>query len=290
MQALLRFLAGVALFGIPTSLSLAAGKLPGQLDTKLTAEEVAREQEDEKRFPNVMRFIHSINVPAGVVKSDPRNAAWIHTSHVFQPQQAMWNGFWKAAAQDKITCLRAFALIARNIKKHGMVVFGPGKDFENSVVENHVDLGLAMPATHIGTGIWSPDPTNPDPDFLLHLKIFYTEQFIHRFPDHILEANLKIGYGPEETYWMDGREYRQHTVDTDIYYGKSGIGFKNVRGIGGQKRGFMGVLQTVLFFIPDAISAMLILEDKNQLLTVASLNTKVDHFETNPIYSVKIVP
>jgi hypothetical protein len=202
----------------------------------------------------------------------------------------MWTSFFKAAAADKLTALRAFGLIARDIKKRGMIVWGPGATFEKAVVDNNVDLGLALPATHIGTAIWSPDPSNMDPEFQLHLKLFYTEPYIHQFPDHILPANLKIGYGPEMTYFMDGQEYTQHTVDTDIFYGPTkGIGFRNVKGIGGQKRGFLGFMQKVLFFLPDAVDSMTINEKKGAMITEAMINTTVDEFEKNPVYSIKIV-
>jgi len=276
-------------------LSQAAGApgktdLPGRLATKLSEGEVIREAWDEKHHPHFMKFLKSVDVAPRIVPTDPRNAHLIKTTHVFQPTVDLWSGFFKAAAQDRLTALKAFALLSREIKKKGIVVFGPGKDFEDGVTRNHVDLGLALPATRIGTAIWAPDPTHPDPEFLLHLKIFYTEPYTHQFPDNILDANLKIGFGPEETYWMDGKEYRQHTIDTDIFYGpKNGIGFRNIRGIGGQKKGFMGVVQSILFFLPDAVHAMTIDEKKNQLVSEALMEQRVSEFETNPLYSIKIV-
>ncbi|MGZ3687667.1 MAG: hypothetical protein ACXVBW_05170, partial [Bdellovibrionota bacterium] len=192
--------------------------------------------------------------------------------------------------KDHLTCLRAFALLSREIKRNGVIVFGPGKDFEKAVSDNHVDLGLALPAHNIGTAIWAPDANNTDPEFQLHLKVFYTEPYIHRFPDNILPANLKIGFGKDETYYMDGQEYHQHTIEADIYDGPTkGVGFRNVKGVGGQKRGFLGFVQKVFFFLPDAVDSMTINEAKDSMITEAMVNTVVKNFEKDPLYSIKIV-
>ncbi len=278
------------LFAIPTfaSANINQKKIPGRLPTHLSASDIAREALDQKLYPNLMKFLASVDVSKGIYQRDPRNAAFISTPYVFTPTLAMWQGFFRAAAADHLTALRAFALLAREIKKEGVVVFGPGETFEKAVGDN-VDLGLALPAQNIGTAIWSPDPNNTDPEFQLHMKIFYTKPYIHRFPDYILPANLKIGYGPEQTYWMNGQEYTQHTVDTDIYDGPvHGVGFRNVQGIGGQKRGFMGFLQKVLFFLPDAVHSMTISEVNDEMITEALVNTVVKNFEKNPIYSIKM--
>ena len=125
-------------------------------------------------------------------------------------------------------------MLARKLKKEGVVIFGPGPEFERSVVEAGVELGLALPASRIGVAVWTPDPANRDPEFQAHIRVFYTEPYIHAFPDEILPANLKIGFGPVGTYWLGGKEFQQPTVDADIYSGpQGGIGFRNVRGVGG---------------------------------------------------------
>ena len=226
-----------------------------RLSTHLTSAEVARETADEEKYPNFMTFLKSVQLLNGMSLADPRNGKYIKTTHVYMPRTNDWKGFWMAAAADHITCLRAFGLLAREIKKNGVVIFGPGGTFEQSVTENHVDLGLALPAYNVGTAIWSPDPANTDPEFQLHLKVFYKEPYVHHFPDEILPANLKIGFGEEDTYWMDGAKFSQRTIDADIYYGPNkGVGFRNVKGIGGQKRGVLGFFQKILFFLPDAVA------------------------------------
>lgn len=282
----------IVLGGITTcEAAIARPEIQGRLATRLTPAEIEREAQDELKYPHFMAWLKTLDIAPGVRRSDPRNGHLITTPVVFQPTQDMWNKFFLLAAQDHLTCLRAFGLISREIKKNGVVVFGPGAAFEKAVTDNHIDLGLALPATHIGTAIWSPDPRNTDPEFLLHLKVFYTEPYIHQFPDHILPANLKIGFGPEETYWMDSRAHTQKTVDTDIYYGpQHGVGFRNVRGIGGQKRGFLGFMQKVFFFLPDAVDSMTINEKNGTMVTEAMVNTVVRDFETNPLYAIKTVP
>jgi hypothetical protein len=238
------------------------------------------------RFPHMTQFLSSIQsderepTPAG-------NAHLIKAKTVFHPSQALWNQFFSAAVADKLTNIRAFALIAEEMKKRGITVYGPGKDFENAVRENKIDLGLAIPAKNIGLGIWEPDPSVKDPEFLLHLSVIYTERFIHQFPDEVLPANLKIGYGDEVQYEMDGEKRKGYILTADLYSGPHGVGFKNVHGVAGQKRGVVGFFQKVLFFLPDAIHSMVIDEKKNEMLTEALINTRVENFETRDIYSIR---
>lgn len=275
------------------STSLWAGIEPnkgmGRLPTHLTAGELAREALDEQNYPNFMRFVKTVDTAQGLHPTDVRNKHLIKSAHYFTPTPQMWTDFFKAAAADRLTCLRAFALLAREIKKNGVVVFGPGGDFEKAVNLNNVDLGLALPAKSIGGSVWTPDPSNKDPEFLVHIKVFYSESYVHQFPDEILPANLKIGYSKPEPYWINGQEYVQSPIDADIYYGpKHGVGFRNVKGVGGQKRGVLGFFQKVLFFLPDAIDSMTIREDKGEMVTEALINTTVKNFEKNPVYSIKI--
>jgi hypothetical protein len=261
---------------------------PGRLSTTLTASEVAREVLDESSYPSFAQFLKSVRPEQGMRLVDPRNRHLIPTAQVFVPSPELWRAFFRAAAADRMTVLRAFALVAREIKKHGVVMFGPGRDFEQAVREEGIDLGLALPASNVALGIWSPDPKVKDPEFLLHLKVFYTEAYTHRFPDEILPANLKIGLGAPETYWLDGTAFRQPTVTADLYYGpKKGVGFRNVRGVGGQKRGFLGFMQKLFFFLPDAVDAMRINEDTGEMVTEAIVDTTVKDFERDPRYAIK---
>jgi hypothetical protein len=263
--------------------------VPGRLPTHLTYAEVAREALDAEAYPHFTQFLKTVDVSQNVFVSDPRNKAWVKSSHYFNPDPKIWDSFFLTAAQDHLTCLRAFALLGREIKKKGVVIFGSSRGFEQAVARNRVDLGLAMPAKNLGAAVWSADPTIKDPEFQAHIKIFYTKSFTHQLPDEILPANLKIAYGPPETYWLNGIEYHQPTMDADIYYGPvHGVGFRNIKGVGGQKRGVLGIFQKMLFFLPDAISSMTIDERKGEMVTEALVNTTIKDFEKNPLYSIKI--
>lgn len=223
-------------------------------------------------------------------KPDPTpagNEALIKAPFVFKPKQEMWDGFFKAAIQDRLTNLRALALVAREIKARGVTLHGPGSIFENAVRDNNIDLGLSIPAKNIGFAVWEPDASVADPEFQLHLSVVYTDRFIHQFPDEVLPANLKIGTGDEIDYYLDGQKRRGYLLTADLYYGPNGIGFKNVRGVGGQRRGMAGFLQSLLFFLPDAIHSMLIHERTNTMVTEAMFDTVVENFETRDIYQIR---
>jgi hypothetical protein len=263
--------------------------LPERLATKLTQEEQSREKHDTARYPHFMRFLKTADISTGIKSTDPRNFRIIPSSRHLTPTVEMWRDFFLSATKDRLTVLRAMALLARELKKQGLVIFGSGAAFDKASDEMGAGMGLALPSSRIASVVWSPDPSIKDPEFQVHLKVFYTEPFVHRFPDNILAADLKIGFGEPQTYWLDNHPFHQHTVETDIYYGATrGVGFRNIKGIGGRKRGFTGFLQKVFFFLPDAVNSMIIDEKRDELVTDALIETRIQNFEKDPKYSVKI--
>ncbi|MFN8369717.1 MAG: hypothetical protein U0T83_03725 [Bacteriovoracaceae bacterium] len=242
--------------------------------------------EGESKYPNFYAFLKSIDIKAGIRKVDPRNRHLTEAEYAYYAPQSVWDNLFKAAIKDNLTVLRAFGLLATNLKDNNITIMGPGDTFLNAVNDGKIDLGLALPATNIAFAVWSPINDPKSPELKVRLKVFYNEPFTHKFPDDILPANLKIGYGKAENYWWDNKEYKLQTVTSDLFYGDGKTGFTKVTGIGGQQRGFMGVMQTILFFLPDAVHAMYIDEKKDQLITEALINTTVDKFETTPKYGI----
>lgn len=245
------------------------------------------EKTDYERFPNLIRFVKTISTDS-LIDTPKANAHLIRAKKVFQPTQAVWDGFFEAAVADKATNLRAFAIIAREVNRRNITLYGPGKDFERAVSSNNIDLGLSLPATHIGLGIWEPNKSINDPEYQLSLSVIYSEKYIHQFPDEVLPANLKIGFGEEVEYEMAGGKQKGYLLQADVYYGPNhGIGFKNVKGVGGQKRGLLGFFQKVFFFLPDAVHSMTINETENTMITEALINTVVKDFETREVYRIR---
>ncbi|HRK01291.1 MAG TPA: hypothetical protein PLH57_01380 [Oligoflexia bacterium] len=244
------------------------------------------EQSDYLRFPNLIRFARSISTDT-LIATPPGNQHLIAAKEVFQPSQTVWNDFFAAAVADKATNLRAFAIIAREVKRRGITLYGPGKDFERAVSDNKIDLGLSLPATKIGLGIWAPNPANTDPEYQLSLSVIYSERYIHQFPDEVLPANLKIGFGDQVEYEIDGQKQSGFILTADVFNGPNGIGFKNVKGVGGQKRGLLGFFQKVFFFLPDAVHSMTINEKENTMITEALIDTVVKDFETREVYRIR---
>lgn len=264
--------------------------MPELWPVPLTAEEKSTEKRDWGRYPLFMKAVQELRMGERSTPSDPRNHAHILTSTVFFPDKQDWKRLFQAAAAEHLTLLRAFSIFARSVKQTGTVVYGPGPAFEEAIRENHANLGLAMPAKNVGASIWTPDPHHPDPEFQARIKVFYTHSYVHEFPDEIIPANLKIGLGEEQEYWLGGERFTHPTVQADVYYGpKSGIGIRNVKGIGGQKRGFLGFIQNILFFLPDAVHAMVIREEKDELHTEALVNTVIRNFETTPKYAIRTI-
>src|SRR5690348_7322528 len=102
-------------YGMVFATSAMGWAAPEKLATTLTASEIAREALDEQKYPHFMPFLKSVDVSSRLFDTDPRNAKLVQTSRYFEPTQQMWNDFFKAAAADHLTCLRAFGLLAREI-------------------------------------------------------------------------------------------------------------------------------------------------------------------------------
>ena len=259
------------------------------LQTYLAAEELRRERLDETVYPEFMEFLTWLDVTSSMAATDSRNSGLIPSRHFFKPSRRVWRQFFQAAAADRLTAIRALTLLGRELKKSGAVLMGNGADYEAAVRDAGIDLGLALPAKNIGAILIVPDPAVEAPGFLAHLKVFYTETYVHRFQDEILPADLKIAASRKAAYWMEGVERLEPSISADLFYGEeSGVGFRNVDGIAGKRHGFLGFLQSILFFIPDSVGSMTIDEKSGKLVTEAFMGTEVADFEKDPRYAITV--
>jgi len=259
------------------------------LPTYLAAEELRRERLDGTVYPAFTEFLELLDIPSFATRTDSRNSAWIPSRHFLKPTRRLWKEFFQAAAADRLTAIRALALLGRELKSSGAVLMGGGTDYERAVEETGAELGLALPAKNIGAIFIVPDPAVQAPGFLAHLKVFYTQSYVHRFQDEILPADLKIAESEKAAYWIDGTERLEPSITADLFYGEeTGVGFRNVKGIAGKRHGFMGFLQSILFFIPDSVGSMVIDERSGKLVTEAFMGTEVPDFEKDPRYAITV--
>src|SRR5271156_4521994 len=83
---------------------------------------------DARRFPHTMSFLKGMRMEkAGPVTYG--NEHLIHAAQVSETSPGLWDQFFKSAAADHLTILRAFGLLAREFKNRGVSVFGPGTGF-----------------------------------------------------------------------------------------------------------------------------------------------------------------
>ncbi len=237
------------------------------------------------RYPTFMKFIREATfTPAPI--SDPGLAKVMSAKKAYRPTAEQWDQFLKASVADGLTNFRAFALMGLEAKARGVTLWGPGRDYEQAVERNQIDLGLSLPATHVIVGMWEPENRPNEPDFLLHIKLIYDQPYIHEFPDEVMPANLKVGTGDAIHFTFEGKDRTGYAMEADLFYGNGKLGFRNVKGVGGQKRGFLGVVQKIMFFVPDAIHSMVIDDSNGSMLTEAIINTTVEDFEKKPIYKI----
>ncbi len=196
-------------------------------------------------------------------------------------------GFFDAAAEDGVTMLRGMAIVASEFGARDAVFTSSGRQVEE-VIDAGYDIGLALPAKHMVRYFYVPDAgLKSQAGFASRFYAIFDRQYEHEFREEVLDANLEVGTGREVPYIDEetGSIETGYLVEATIWNGPE-VGFKDVEGIGGTKRGgVVSWLQTILFFLPDAIDGMVIVE--GDLRVEALLNQTVPDFEKRDVYRVR---
>jgi hypothetical protein len=204
------------------------------------------------------------------------------SGRAYRPRADQWDQFFTAAIADGLTNLRAFTLLAQEARKNGVSLWGMGKDYEQAVNRGRVNLGITIPAEHAIVGFWDITARPAEPDHLMHVAVIYDREFVHHFPDEIIPADIRIGSGKPLTFMLAGFERTGYPLEADLFYGNGKLGFRNVHGISGRVHGVLGMIQKILFFVPDAVHSLTLDESTGRLTTEAIINTSVEGFETKP--------
>lgn len=234
--------------------------------------------------PNFSAFLDQLPLDQ-LQEVGPEHINDIPTGRAYFMNRNDWDGFMRAAVNDKLTNLRAFALLGERITQKKVALFNRGSYFEESVKALNIDLGLALPAYGMAYVIWTPGNPSKASDHVAHLKVYYWKAFEHEFQDEILPATLKIGIGRNVPFTLDGRDYQGKLVETDLYYGHEEFGFKDIKGLGGRKHGMLGFFQRILFFLPDAVDD-LVINQQGTMITRALINTEIKDFERQTKYQI----
>ncbi|MDA1191290.1 MAG: hypothetical protein O3A46_06350 [Candidatus Poribacteria bacterium] len=196
--------------------------------------------------------------------------------------------FYKSCAQDRLTIVRAMGFVARTVKETGVISYLNGRHARNALAEMQLDVGLAVPLRGLQFFAYVPPAKDDSAEVQCRFIAAYDAPYEHKFEKEVLDATLKIGTGRSVPYldpWnSDATVTTVYLVEGKIVYGKAGVGYIDVKGIGGRKHGVLGVLQKAFFFIPDAIDGM-VLRD-GDLFVNAAVNQRVKDFEEISQYAV----
>ena len=186
-----------------------------------------------------------------------------------------------ATADDSLTLLRATALFAQWVKGRGIPVFVKGKAVKEAVQKGYV-LGLTFPLDHLAYICFVPNPSMAE-DFQAHIRLIYTRQYTYPFDKDIFNANVLI-QGQEVTYEENNNRQTGYLVTTDVYDDRKRVLYTNIQGILGQKRGMLGFLQKVFFFVPKTLNGLELTQ--GDLIIDAFINQTIENFEHEPRYRV----
>ena len=199
----------------------------------------------------------------------------------FEPQEVQT--FWRACSQDPVSILRAMALIARVVHRMDVVFYMNGSDMRAAFDDNGLESGFAMPVANLAMFAYIPDASRKEPDFQCRFLAVYERSYVHSPPQEVVSATLRIGSGdtaPFQNPWdASAPVISGHIVEGDMIYGAHGVGAVGIRGVAGRKRGFVGALQRVLFFLPEAITGM-VLRD-GDLYIDALVDQRIEDFESS---------
>ncbi len=199
--------------------------------------------------------------------------------------------YFQACADDSLTMLRSMGAIASLARYSETLIYMDGHTVQRAMSDLGLTPGLALPIEHLRLFAYIPHPERAAADsaYMCDILAVFDTQYKHRFQKEVLNANLKVGTGETapfvDIFTGDAREWTGYLVQGIIAKSSDHVGFMEVSGIGGEKRGLMGFMQKVLFFLPDAIDAMT-LDDAGTMTTVALIDERIEHFETMRRYQV----
>ena len=186
-----------------------------------------------------------------------------------------------ATLDDSLTLLRATVQFAGWVKIRGIPVFVKGKAVKEAVQKGYV-LGLTFPLDHLAYICFVPNPSMAE-DFQAHIRLIYTQQYTYPFDKDIFNANVLI-QGQEVTYEENNNRQTGYLVTTDVYDNRKRVLYTNIQGILGQKRGVLGFLQKVFFFVPKTLNGLELTQ--GDLIIDAFINQTIENFEHEPRYRV----
>ena len=245
------------------------------------------DQIDPSAYPNVHKFFTSTDLD--LFKGGPVPAAnrwWCPADDYIAPPQEAIAAFLRAAASDELTAIRWLALMSKALHAEGLAMCASGDPFNAAITSLNLDLGLAPPLRELGAFAWLPQHDPDDPTRRMRLNLIYRTQYIHRFRKEIFPVALKMGYGETVRFIDHGVERDGYLTYMDFYVSDDRIGFDNIRGLAGRRQGLLGLLQRILFFLPDDVAAMYI--ENNALVAKALITVRVSDFETIPKYRMRI--
>ncbi|MBT7097060.1 hypothetical protein HN937_06770, partial [Candidatus Poribacteria bacterium] len=174
------------------------------------------------------------------------------------------------------------------VRRMDVIFYMKGSDMRAAFDGNGLESGLGLPVAELAMFAYIPDASRVEPDFQCRFLAVYERSYVHSLPKDVVNATLKVGSGdsaPFQDPWDESAPaISGRIVEGDMIYGARGVGAVGIHGVAGRKRGVLGALQKVLFFLPDAISGM-VLRD-GDLYIDALVDQKIEAFESAGEYAV----
>lgn len=190
--------------------------------------------------------------------------------------------FLNATAEDSLTLLHATALFARWVSRLGLPVYTPGMAVTEASRQGF-ELGLMFPVEHLSHFLYVPDASSAGSSHT-YIRVIYDRQYTYGFDADIFDADVLV-QGSEITYEQEGNTRKGFLVTTKVDYEDGVFSYSDVQGISGKKRGALGFLQRVFFFVPKTLHGISL--DEDDLVIDAFVNQRIPNFEIERKFRVR---
>lgn len=244
--------------------------------------------DDNARYPAVQQFLKDLDLSVYRSPDFDSRPWWCDAPRAVEIPEDMIEEFFLAGAQDGITIIRLFSLMAITVRDQGIALCGSGDVLARVVRRNRINLGMSLPMENIAVYSWIPFDDPNDPYSIARSIIVYREPYTFIVPKDVMPADIKVGTWQKVPYTYGSETGTGALVTLGFHVSSNRVGFENIRGLGARLHGPLGYITSLLPFIPDDIHHLYL--EQNTLFARALIAKEIPGFEDEERNQIRVDP